>query len=143
MGNKHGNKMDRKRSETLSGSTNFSAEEVISLSEYFQGIAQNKNKKELVIDRNIFKVALGLKESLFINRMFLMFDTGTYKIVVSFWFSCLLHSSNSVVLLSSFCFGMCLFFVHFVCFSSLIIFYCIVVFNFFNTTRSPPTPRRW
>ena len=39
-------------------------------------------KKEvvIVIDRDQFKSALGLKESLFINRMFLMFDTGKLRI---------------------------------------------------------------
>lgn len=56
--------------------TNFNEAEVQSLHGYFNDIAKNKVKKELVIDRNIFKAALGLKESLFINRMFLMFDTG-------------------------------------------------------------------
>ena len=56
--------------------TNFNEPEVQSLHGYFNDIAKNKVKKELVIDRNIFKAALGLKESLFINRMFLMFDTG-------------------------------------------------------------------
>ena len=53
---------------------NFNADEVHALNVYFDGIAAKK-EKETVIDRAQFKAALGLKESLFINRMFLMFDT--------------------------------------------------------------------
>jgi len=75
MGNKHGHKLDRKASQQYVETTNFNEPEVQSLHGYFNDIAKNKVKKELVIDRNIFKAALGLKESLFINRMFLMFDT--------------------------------------------------------------------
>lgn len=57
--------------------TNFNEDEVHALSVYFEGIGDKKGK-EIVIDRVKFKSALGLKESLFINRMFLMFDTGTF-----------------------------------------------------------------
>ena len=73
MGNK-GGKMDKKRSETLASGCHFSAAEVVSLSGYFQGIAK-KVKNKFVVDRKEFKKALGLHESLFINRMFMsLFD---------------------------------------------------------------------
>ena len=83
MGNKHGHKMDRKTSAAMAESTNFNEQEVVSLHGYFNNIAKNKVKNETVIDRKIFKDALGLKESLFINRMFLMFDTGMSSFLCS------------------------------------------------------------
>ena len=78
MGNKNGHKLDKKQSALFASKTNFNEEEVNSLNGYFNGIAKNKVKSEKVINRKIFKQALGLKESLFVNRMFLMFDTGAY-----------------------------------------------------------------
>lgn len=81
--------------------TNFNEDEVHALSVYFEGIGDKKGK-EIVIDRVKFKSALGLKESLFINRMFLMFDTGTF-----FCFFVFVPSILILVLVfffSSFCF---------------------------------------
>ena len=74
MGNKAG-KMNRKRSEHLATTTNFTAEEILALEKYFQSIGK-AHKGETHVDRTAFKNALGLKESLFINRLFLMFDNG-------------------------------------------------------------------
>ena len=77
QGQKHGKKLAAKRTKALVEATNFNEDEVHALSVYFEGIGDKKGK-EIVIDRVKFKSALGLKESLFINRMFLMFDTGTF-----------------------------------------------------------------
>lgn len=74
MGNKTG-KMSRKRSEHLATTTNFTADEILALEKYFQSIGK-AHKGETHVDRTAFKNALGLKESLFINRLFLMFDNG-------------------------------------------------------------------
>ena len=77
QGQKHGKKLAAKRTKALVDSTNFNEEEIHALNVYFDGLGKKKGK-ETEIDRAQFKSALGLKESLFINRMFLMFDTGTY-----------------------------------------------------------------
>ena len=77
LGQKHGKKLAAKRTKALVDSTNFNEEEIHALNVYFDGLGKKKGK-ETEIDRAQFKSALGLKESLFINRMFLMFDTGTY-----------------------------------------------------------------
>ena len=76
QGQKHGKKkLAAKRTKALVEATNFNETEIGALNVYFQEIGEKKGN-EIVIDRGQFKKALGLKESLFINRMFLMFDTG-------------------------------------------------------------------
>jgi hypothetical protein len=75
QGQKQGKKLAAKRTKALVAATNFNETEIGALNVYFQEIGEKK-KNEVVIGRDQFKSALGLKESLFINRMFLMFDTG-------------------------------------------------------------------
>lgn len=79
QGQKQGKKLAAKRTKALVAATNFNETEIGALNVYFQEIG-DKKKNEVVIDRDQFKSALGLKESLFINRMFLMFDTGKLRI---------------------------------------------------------------
>ena len=75
QGQRQGKKLAAKRTKALVAATNFNETEIGALNVYFQEIGEKK-KNEVVIGRDQFKSALGLKESLFINRMFLMFDTG-------------------------------------------------------------------
>ena len=77
MGQKHGKAahgFNSKRTKQLVKETNFSDAEVHALAIHFEGIS-SKVGGEHVIDRNQFKSALGFKDSLFLNRMFMLFDT--------------------------------------------------------------------
>jgi hypothetical protein len=77
VGQKHGKAthgINSKRTKQLVKETNFNDAEVSALAIHFEGIS-SKVGGEQVIDRNQFKAALGFKDSLFLNRMFMLFDT--------------------------------------------------------------------
>ena len=77
MGQKHGkagHSISSKRVKTLAKETNFNEPEINAIAIHFEGISSKKGG-EHVIDRNQFKSALGFKDSLFLNRMFMLFDT--------------------------------------------------------------------
>ncbi|KAL0480677.1 serine/threonine-protein phosphatase 2B regulatory subunit [Acrasis kona] len=75
MGNQHGGQKALKKQELkkLVETTHFDIEEIRKLFEQFKGISSSR-EDDGVIDKQEFQNALGLKDSLFVDRMFSLFD---------------------------------------------------------------------
>lgn len=74
MGQKHGKSLTSKATKQYVAATNFNEQEVHALAAHFETISST-NLEDSVIDRNEFKQALGFKDSLFLNRLFMIFDS--------------------------------------------------------------------
>jgi len=67
------NALKKKEVRDFMTSTHFEADEINALYNHFRGIAARKTDDKL-IDRQEFQLSLGIKESLFVDRMFQLFD---------------------------------------------------------------------
>jgi len=78
MGNTHSgsNKLKKQELRKLVEVTHFDIEEIQKLYEQFRSISSSR-QDDGVIDKAEFQQALGLKDSLFVDRMFSLFDADT------------------------------------------------------------------
>jgi len=70
------NALKKKELKDFLASTHFEADEINALYNHFRSVAQKKVDDKL-IDRQEFQMSLGIKESLFVDRMFQLFDGNT------------------------------------------------------------------
>eukprot|EP00689_Sawyeria_marylandensis_P001979 EC822816.1.p1 GENE.EC822816.1~~EC822816.1.p1 ORF type:complete len:200 (+),score=79.99 EC822816.1:26-601(+) len=73
MGNQPNAKLKKSELEKLVENTHFDADEIQALYEKFKSISASR-EDDGVIDKKEFQQALGLKDSLFVDRMFSLFD---------------------------------------------------------------------
>ena len=78
MGNQNSgnNKLKKQELRKLVEVTHFDIEEIQKLYEQFRSISSSR-QDDGVIDKTEFQQALGLKDSLFVDRMFSLFDADT------------------------------------------------------------------
>eukprot|EP01080_Neovahlkampfia_damariscottae_P002875 gene2875-4718_t len=73
QGNQH--KLKKNELKTLIETTHFKQEEIVKLYELYKNISSTKDE-DGYIDKNDFSNILGLKDSMFVDRMFALFDTN-------------------------------------------------------------------
>jgi Ca2+-binding EF-hand superfamily protein len=66
--------LKKKDIKDFTDATHFEAEEVVALYEHFKAVA-NKGGSDEMIDRAMFLSSLGIKGSIFLDRMFTIFDS--------------------------------------------------------------------